>query len=63
VIYALCIIHIQELHNVRKKVTTRKKATKQGNRYRSIISVECVIHMTGDTVQSAFNHLSYESLF
>jgi len=40
-----------------------KKITKQGSRYCSFESVECVIHMTGDTVQLEFNYLSYKSLF
>jgi len=40
-----------------------KKATKQGIRYCLVGLVECDIHMTGDTVQLAFNHLSYKSLF
>jgi len=38
-----------------------KKTNKQGSRYCSFESVEC--HMTGDTVQLAFNYLSYKSLF
>jgi len=29
----------------------------------SVESVECVIHMTGDTVQLAFNYLYYKYLF
>jgi len=36
--------------------TDCKKATKQGSRYCSVESLECVIHMTGDTVQLAFNY-------
>jgi len=40
-----------------------KLHTKQGSKYYSFGSFESVIHMTRDTVQLAFNHLSYKPLF
>jgi len=46
-LHKLVILKIKDL-----KTTNRdhKKATKQGSRCCSLESVECVIHMTGDTV-------------
>jgi len=59
-LYKLVILKIKDLKTFNRHY---KKATKQGSRYCSVGSFECVVHMTGDTVQLAFNYLSYKSLF
>jgi len=54
---------ILKIKNLKTTNSDHKKAIKQGSRHRSVESFECVIHMPGDTVQLAFNYLSYKSLF
>jgi len=51
--------------NIKKQrfKTPNRSRKKQPNKVvDTYYSVECAIHMTGDTVQLAFNYLSYKSL-